>query len=157
MSNRAVVIADYSGKVHAVYPVADTFTYDDLNQVKEKAEYYNQTADLLDIEEVSSCVGEIEIKLRELNGDDDPEPEYEEDLGKCFPVEWDRGYTGGNYNGAGDIAYVPFKLLDGKGEESEQVARAFAAHEGVSSCHIVHYTFDEVYDSEGEEWNNDED
>lgn len=97
---RAVVIADYTGKVHAVYPVADTFTYDDLNQVKEQAEYYNQTADLLDIEDESSCVGEVVSKVAELNGD---EPEQDD------------------------------------------------------SRHIVHYTFDEVYDSEGEEWNNDED
>jgi len=94
---RAVVIADYTGKVHAVFPVADTFTYDDLNQVRDKAEYYNQTADLLDIKEESSCVGEIEAKIVELNGDDEPdEPEDEDTPGKCFPVEWDRDYTGGN-------------------------------------------------------------
>jgi hypothetical protein len=76
MANRAVVIADYTGAVHAVLPVADTFTYDDLNQVKETAEYYNQTAHLVDVEETSSCVGEITRKIGELNGEDLDDSEY---------------------------------------------------------------------------------
>lgn len=68
---------------------------------------------------------------------------------KCFPVEWDYQYTGGNYSSAGNITYVPFTLLDNKGDEDEQVGRALMEYEGVDPIHIIHYTFDEVYDAEG--------
>ena len=88
----------------------------------------------------------------ELTGD---EPE-EEDPGKCFPVEWDRDYTGGNYSSAGNLAFIPFKLLDGKGDEGEQVARAFEQHAGVNPIHIVNYNFDEQqYNVEGEDWEDE--
>ncbi len=74
----------------------------------------------------------------------------DETSGRCFPVEWDEQYTGGEYSSAGDIDYVPFALLDNIGDADEQVGRAFEKHTGVHPIHIVWYTFDEVYDEEGE-------
>jgi hypothetical protein len=58
--------------------------------------------------------------------------------------EYDPEYWGGNYSKAGALALVPLSLCEKLGEEE-----AFRLTTGIDSVHVVHYTVDELYDTEG--------
>lgn len=60
-------------------------------------------------------------------------------------VEWDRSYWGGDYSGVGRFAYLPFNGLT-----DENLPERFREVTGHDPVHIIHYTFDELYDEHGE-------
>jgi hypothetical protein len=70
---RVVVISDSDGDVYRVLPVADTFTRDDLEVIREKVSHYSHDANLYDLPERTFCVGEIQQEIAEYNS-----------LGKCW-------------------------------------------------------------------------
>jgi hypothetical protein len=59
--------------------------------------------------------------------------------------EYDMAYSGGDYSGVGNFALVPLALCYKLGSEA-----AFQQHTGIDPVHIIHYTLDELYDSEGD-------
>lgn len=65
---------------------------------------------------------------------------------ECFEVEYDLKFSGGDYSGVGDFAYVPFALLTDDVTPEE----AFEQHTGHSRQHIIHFTLDEAFDRNGE-------
>ena len=72
---------------------------------------------------------------------------------KCVRVEYDLNYWGGDYSDVGQFTYVPHEVIDrlpGK-DMDRKLKTAFTVLVG-DPRHIVHYTFDEVYDHEGTEW-----
>ncbi len=76
---------------------------------------------------------------------------------KCFKVEYDLSYTGGNYDKVGwQFVYIPFSELDlipyGITEEEEQVHQAFRDATGYESIHIVNYNLDESFTETGDVW-----
>ena len=68
-----------------------------------------------------------------------------------FQVEYDLNYYGGDYDKVGKFVYIPKDLIDVYGSPE----RAFEKVTGKDSCHIVHFSLDEIYDSEGNELNED--
>jgi hypothetical protein len=63
-----------------------------------------------------------------------------------FQVEFDLNFHGGDYDEVGDFAYVPVGLVAKMGME-----KAFQEFTGHDPVHIIHYTEDELFDSEGVE------
>ena len=68
-----------------------------------------------------------------------------------FQVEYDSNYYGGDYDKVGKFVYIPMDLIDVYGSPE----RAFEKVTGKDSVHIVNFTIDEIYDSEGNELNED--
>jgi hypothetical protein len=66
-------------------------------------------------------------------------------VGACIQVEYDRHYTGGDYNRNGQFAYVPCELVGRLGS----VEAAFRQLTGHDPVHIVHYDPDELYTTDG--------
>ena len=68
-------------------------------------------------------------------------------------VEWDPDYYGGDYATVGRFNYVPHEVIDRlPGDDPDTKLRtAFAALVG-DPRHIVHYTFDDAFDQDGNEW-----
>jgi hypothetical protein len=63
-------------------------------------------------------------------------------------VEYDEDFFGGNYSKTGSFALV--KLVDVNSLGS--VEAAFKASTGIETIHIIHYSLDELYDADGELW-----
>lgn len=62
----------------------------------------------------------------------------------CVRFEYDMNYTGGNYSGVGQFAYVPIILCkDGNYEE------AFRQYTGIDPIHIINYSTDELFNEDG--------
>lgn len=59
--------------------------------------------------------------------------------------EYDPEFTGGEYEGTGRFALVPYARVQEAGAEA-----AFTEATGLDAMHIVHFTVDELYDAEGE-------
>jgi hypothetical protein len=72
---------------------------------------------------------------------------------KCVRVEYDLNYRGGDYDKVGTFAYIPLDAIDRLPGNSpgKKLKTAFTVLVG-DPRHIVHYTFDEVYDQDGNEW-----
>lgn len=66
-------------------------------------------------------------------------------------VEYDLAYFGGDYGNTGDFAYIPVPLVDRCGS----VEQAFRNDTGHDPVHIVHYSEDEHFDQDGDEWPDD--
>ena len=64
-----------------------------------------------------------------------------------YRVEWDIGYWGGDYHGVGNFAYIPAALVYVFGSVEE----AFEKFTGNSQAHIINYTTDEEFRSDGTE------
>ena len=60
-------------------------------------------------------------------------------------VEYDLAYHGGDYHGYGEQALLPFDGLT-----DENLHERFREQTGHDPVHIVHYTFDEPVDADGE-------
>jgi hypothetical protein len=80
---------------------------------------------------------------------------------KCVRVEYDPAYWGGDYSGVGQFIHVPHVLVDrcpmdskeGDGDDDDRRLRtAFGLLTGLAWCHVIHYTWDDVYDQDGSEW-----
>lgn len=66
-------------------------------------------------------------------------------------VEYDLQFTGGEYAGVGQMAYIPLSVI-GEAEDmdgDERLKWAFEKVTGHNPVHIIHYTYDEIYDAEG--------
>jgi hypothetical protein len=67
-------------------------------------------------------------------------------------VEYDLSYYGGDYHKVGQFAYLPLDEIDrSTGNEDEQLKTVFKKLVG-DPVHIVHYSFDILYDGDGHEW-----
>ncbi len=76
----------------------------------------------------------------------------------CIRVEYDPDYGGGNYSKVGRFAYVPLDAIGavpGSLTGDQRLKAAFQIVTGYDPAHIVHYTFDEVYDQDGNEWRDE--
>ncbi len=72
---------------------------------------------------------------------------------KCVRVEYDLDYWGGDYSKVGQFAYIPQEVIDrlpGKNPD-RKLRTAFTVLVG-DPRHIIHYTFDETFDQDGNEW-----
>ena len=72
---------------------------------------------------------------------------------KCVRVEYDMDYWGSDYSGVGRFACIPHHVLDrlpGK-DLDRKLKTAFTVLVG-DPVHIVHYSWDEPTDQDGEEW-----
>jgi hypothetical protein len=72
---------------------------------------------------------------------------------KCVRVEYDMDYWGGDYSKVGQFAYIPHEVIDrlpGK-DQDRKLRTAFAVLVG-DPRHVVHYTWDEPTDQDGNEW-----
>lgn len=70
----------------------------------------------------------------------------------CVKVEYDHDFRGGDYDGTGQFAYVPLRLIDRQPskDQDERLKSAFRRHTiGIDPVHIIHYTFDESYTQDG--------
>ena len=67
-----------------------------------------------------------------------------------FRVEYDLSFTGGEYNGVGQFAYVPLSLVD----EGLSPEEAFTRHTGLAAVHLIHYALDEPVTAEGGRFEN---
>ena len=77
---------------------------------------------------------------------------------KCVQVEYDLHYSGGDYSSVGNYAYIPHEVIDRlPGKDMDRKLRTVFTVLVGDSHHIIHYTFDEVYDQEGNEWREEED
>jgi hypothetical protein len=85
---------------------------------------------------------EARAYLAETFGTDD-----ERDIRPHIRFEYDLDYAGGNYSKVGDFAYVPAELCLRLGDEE-----AFEQHTGIDRIHIASYCPDELYDEDGNEW-----
>jgi hypothetical protein len=86
------VILDSSGDVYRILPVADTFTLDDLEAVREKASRHSHDANLYAVPECAFCVGEIQHVIAEYNGEEEPEkPGARRRLGQMLPCRMGPG------------------------------------------------------------------
>lgn len=68
-------------------------------------------------------------------------------------VEYDPLYTGGDYSGTGQFAYLPMDLVEvyaQKEQGGDGVSLAFAEMIKLDPMHIVHYNFDELYNEHEE-------
>ena len=63
-----------------------------------------------------------------------------------FRVEYDLSFTGGEYSGVGQFAYVPLSLVD----EGLSPEEAFTRHTGLAAFHTIQYTLDEPVTALGE-------
>ena len=70
-----------------------------------------------------------------------------------FQVEYDVNFYGGDYDDVGQFVYIPVCLIDIYGSEK----KAFEQITGIDKRHIIHYSSDEYYDSEGNMLDEDED
>ena len=72
---------------------------------------------------------------------------------KCIRIEYDLNYRGGDYDKVGKFAYIPLDNIDRQSGKDfdKKLKTAFAVLVG-DPIHIVHFTFDEVYDQDGNEW-----
>lgn len=68
--------------------------------------------------------------------------------------EYDLTFMGGDYSGVGNFAYVPLRAVieasvnaDSSGDS---MLEAFRKHTGIDPVHVVNYTSDEEFSSEGE-------
>jgi hypothetical protein len=66
----------------------------------------------------------------------------------CIRVEFDLAFFGGDYDAVGDFAYVPLRAVD----EHGSVVDAFKALTGHNPQHIIHFSEDELYTADGEEY-----
>ena len=83
---------------------------------------------------------------------------------KCFKVEYDLSYYGGDYSAVGDFACIPYEIVErldlvlkavrAKFDEEDVVQGAFRLVTGYDPQHIVSYNMDEAVDEEGEEWDD---
>lgn len=104
------------------------------------------------------CVGFVDAVLYEECDDDAPPQHRPLPRQKCVRVEYDLSYTGGDYHKVGDFTYVPLKVIDavrGGLTDDERLKAAFRATTGYDPIHVVHYTFDQVYDENGNPWDED--
>jgi hypothetical protein len=76
---------------------------------------------------------------------------------KCVRVEWDPDYYGGDYAQVGQFSYIPYEVIDRlPGDDVDaKLPMAFAVLVG-DPRHIVHYTWDEVFDQQGNEWKEED-
>jgi len=72
---------------------------------------------------------------------------------RCIRVEYDLNYQGGDYDKVGNFAYIPLDNIDRQSGKDfdKKLKTAFAVLVG-DPIHIVHFTFDQVYDQDGNEW-----
>ena len=72
---------------------------------------------------------------------------------KCVRVEYDPDYTGGDYSSVGQFAYIPHEVIDRlpRNDPDANLKTAFTVLVG-DPRHIIHYTFDEPTDQDGNEW-----
>jgi hypothetical protein len=75
---------------------------------------------------------------RDVHGEAQPVPAF-------IRVEWDRNYSGGDYNGVGEFAFLP---EDGLTEDN--LKQRFQEQTNFAPCRIIHYSFDETYDADGD-------
>jgi len=102
------------------------------------------------------CVGYVDAVVYEE--DEDNAPPQHGPRQRCVRVEYDLRYSGGDYQKVGDFAYIPLNIIDavrGNLTDDERLKAAFRATTGHDPIHIVHYTFDEVYDENGNPWDED--
>lgn len=79
---------------------------------------------------------------------------------KCFKIEYDLSYTGGDYDKVGEFVHIPFDHFDLipqrhpelQGKELEQVQQAFQDATEHDPIHIVSYNLDEPVTETGDEW-----
>lgn len=60
-------------------------------------------------------------------------------------VEYDLNYHGGDYSGVGRFVYLPEDGLD-----DDNIGQRFQKKTGYGPEHIIHYSFDELYDEKEE-------
>ena len=115
----------------------------------DQCEYENKNG-----EAVGSDVLEVDGKERYLPFHmKQPEPPK-----ACIRVEYDRTFLGGDYSKVGDFAYIPLDAIGavpGMLRGDERLKAAFQIITGYDPIHIVHFTYDEVYDQDGNEWEDD--
>ena len=72
---------------------------------------------------------------------------------KCVRVEYDPTYRGGDYSKVGRFACVPHEVIDRLpgGDMDAKLKTAFTVLVG-NPLHVVHYTWDEPTDEDGNEW-----
>jgi hypothetical protein len=73
-------------------------------------------------------------------------------VGPHVRFEYDETFFGGDYKKVGQFAYVPLGLI----EHAETPEKAFADCTKVAPIHIIHYTLDELYTAEGNEFSEDD-
>jgi hypothetical protein len=85
-----------------------------------------------------------------------PHPEFVKQAGKCVRVEYDLDYYGGDYSKVGQFAYIPHAVVDKLTgmDMDKKLARAFEMLVG-DPRHIIHFTWDEAYDQDGNEWKDE--
>lgn len=66
--------------------------------------------------------------------------------------EYDLNFDGGSYHRTGTVVYVPFSLMERRGLPPEE---AFFRYTGIDPVHIVHYSPDESFDAQGEEYDEE--
>jgi hypothetical protein len=66
--------------------------------------------------------------------------------------EYDLNYRGGDYRGVGAFVYVPLAVVESFEHDPDADRKAFYRHTGHDPIHIVHYSLDELWDSNGEPW-----
>ena len=72
----------------------------------------------------------------------------------CVRVEYDLDYAGGDYDKVGEFALIPLDAINavpGTLTDDERLKAAFRIITGYDPIDVVHYTFDEVYDQQGNE------
>ena len=93
-------------------------------------------------EEGCSTHGEKEISLEGvLNRGVDSNPAL---VPTFISVEYDLKYFGGDYHGYGSMALLPLEGLT-----DENLKKRFKKQTGHDPVHIIHYTFDEPLDADG--------
>jgi hypothetical protein len=61
-------------------------------------------------------------------------------------VEYDRNYFGGDYSSVGEFVLIPVDEIQ---KTPNGVERAFEKRTNLNRLHIIHYSEDELYDSDG--------
>lgn len=74
----------------------------------------------------------------------------------CIKVEYDASFTGGAYEGCGELSYIPISLIDASAAEmgsyEDGILTAFRTHTHFDPVHVVHYEQDEVFTSTGKKF-----
>jgi hypothetical protein len=81
------------------------------------------------------------------------QPKLSRTPNKCVRVEYDPNHWGSDYSKVGQFVYIPHEVIDrlnGK-DQDEDLRTAFKVLVG-DPRHIVHYTWDEPTDQDGNEW-----
>lgn len=65
-------------------------------------------------------------------------------------VEYDPSYYGGDYSGVGEFMLIPYDIVD-----DSNIGGIFEEFTGHSCNSIIHYTFDDLYDVEGNQVNEE--